>query len=148
MSQGPQLSKKVIIGIVAIGVAFGAVALMKKSSNPALEKIKADIVATNKSLPRMMDKSTRLDQVVLNNSKAVTYEFTVVTVNATTPQEITSNLKDKIIPGIKPRMLKDPAVITFLEQGISITYFYRNNEGSAIASVTATPKEYKESQTA
>ncbi len=133
---------KVILLVVGVAVSVAVINLLKNNTLSEFKKIKQDVEKSNKTLPTMMDESTRLDKINITNKNHLTYEFTIVSVNSTTPEAVIDNLKTQIIPNIQPRMLQDPSVMTFLSKGITISYLYRNNDGTKMGTISATPEQY------
>lgn len=92
---------------------------------------------TNKKLPVMVDKQTRLDSTLYKN-KLVNYKYTLV--NLTLNQ---LNV-DKIVETIKPKLVKNyctnKEIRFLLESNIEAAYIYNDKNGAFVTKISVNNK--------
>jgi len=87
----------------------------------------------NKSLPMMVDKDTRWDSNIVGPGKSWTYMYTLVS------PEAKSITNEKINGFLGPRIRNSVCTMKemeiFVNNGVSMKYLYRDNEGKVVGEV-------------
>lgn len=118
----------IINTILSIGVL---VVTFKQITDPNMY-IKRDINMLNKSLPKMIDKDTRLENVTLIG-KDIYFNYTMV--NLLTADVDIPKVESIISPNIKSSQCQDVGLRAILDEGRKLVYVYADKEGSAITKI-------------
>lgn len=125
---------KYLARLVVIGntVFLGYTLYMATDIEYRMEK---EISLLNKSLPSMLDEETRLDSVSANG-RNVTYTYTLVNKAITDVRLVTF----KLHMGLNLRSFNCTTEQTrmLLEQGFTLTHFYRDRHSAHIADISVT----------
>jgi hypothetical protein len=97
-----------------------------KTNGPAIAKIQQQALEVNSKTPMMIDNSTRLDQVVVED-KTIIYKTTLV--NLTTETADQDLFKKKIGPFLADKYCSDKKSREALELGVEYGHEYFGNDG-------------------
>ena len=94
---------------------------------------------TNKTLPMMVDKETRLDATMAAPNKTFVYHYTLVNLNAADVP------KDRLITVLRPKVLANyktnPGLNSFRNNGVTMDYQYSDKSGVFVGEFTVGPKD-------
>lgn len=131
---------------VARYLAIAAAAIVCSSSAAAqsaaarAEAERASDIA-NRSLPRMVDRITRLDTTAVAGGRWI-YSYTLTNAPA---RDIDLDLfKRSMSPMIRNRACTSPDLATFLDLGFTLSFSYSGNDGRFIARFDVTPEMCRE----
>jgi hypothetical protein len=128
------------VGIVAFIITFyGAQSLFSGSSslNKHMMRVANEL---NKSLPVMVDSKTRLDNVSVLPGDIFQYNYTLfVKIN----EADTTTIKKRMEPVILNTVKTSPEMKYQREHKWTLNYYYRNNAGHYLFSISITPDKYE-----
>jgi len=129
--------KKVMIAIVALALLIGGVLIFfnyfGRDDQAIFEaSLVKQAVEMNKTLPRMLDKNTRFDEVTVFGTE-VHYRHTVVTYSA---EELDNDEFQRImIDKLMNAQCRNPDLTELLRRGVKYRYNYFGNQGRLISTV-------------
>jgi hypothetical protein len=139
--------KKVIIaffGLLAVALVQDYFKYQK--SKPPSEKKVFQVLTQvsseiNKSTPMMVDKITRLDNVLALSNRKIQYNYTITSI---LKKEIdTSAFIKEMRPLIVNNASTNPEMESFRELDVTMIYCYRDKEFKHFCSIVVEPKDYK-----
>jgi hypothetical protein len=93
----------------------------------------------NKTMPRMIDKETRLDKVVGKNSRLIYNHTLINTASASVTQQRLSEALEAVL---ERQVCTTKAIVDgFIKRGVTLEYTYFGNDGGLIGNVTITPEQ-------
>jgi len=108
-----------------------------------ITNIKNEIILIQKSLPKMIDDSTRLDSVRLEGKEA-NYNYTLI---STSIDDVDIEYFTQVMSvNLKTEVCSNEDVKDGLEAGISFNYYYRDKEGKPISKTTVSKEDCKFNQ--
>lgn len=126
------ISKNIITVLLVAALALGlywanqAGIFNHKSNQAEVDRILSKALEVNSKVPMMIDKSTRLDQVVVAE-KAIIYKSTLVNLTEkTADQEV---FKNKISPFLADKYCRDTTSRRTLELGVRYGHEYFGKDG-------------------
>ncbi len=102
-------------------------------SNEELTSIANEL---NKSTPMMVDKETRLDNV-MGFENTLTYYYTLVNYSS---QTINSDFGDNMDRILTNKVCSSPDVAIFFKKGVALGFYYNGNDDRFISKVVLTPR--------
>jgi hypothetical protein len=126
------LSMNLSAHAASVADLFGA--LMGKSSrhghgasvDETLENLSAQM---NRKMPVMVDRETRLDRVTAEPGQQLKYHYTLVAVRGSDVN--TADFHKLLAPRLKSQLCGSE-MENFLKQGVTVSYFYRSQDGRAL----------------
>jgi len=126
-------------------VAFAGLVMLSgcNMQEYADQQFQADLVKaaneTNRSLPTMVDKDTRLDSTVAGPGKVWTYMYTLVATDVT---GITNErLNEAMGSNIRNSVCTMKEMKLFIEKGVVMKYNYRDHAGNYIGEIVVKPED-------
>ncbi len=95
----------------------------------------------NKTLPMMVDASTRLDNVLALPDRVMVYNYTAVKIEIV--QADSNTFKDNLRPKLINIIKTTPEMKFFRDEDVTFVYLYRREDGSYLFSVIVDPSQYK-----
>ncbi|AXX95047.1 hypothetical protein [Arcobacter ellisii] len=133
-------NKNVILYGVLSLIIIGAIYFIPMFLNDPFEKIKTEILQTNKTLPKMVDEETRLELVQFVDKKIETY-YTLVKI---TKEEVDV---EKIIPGVKESLKNSICgkqnFLDNLSKGVDYSFTYKDKNSELISTIIITKSDCK-----
>ncbi len=131
-----------VIGAVAAVIGYfliQQVLFEKPSVDTAIMEAASEI---NKSCPIMVDKDTRLDNVLAMPNNSLQYNYTLVNFedNTIAVDELTDYLRPLIVNNIKT----NPDMKWYKDNKVTFLYNYKNGEGVFILKLKVIPDEYED----
>ena len=142
------LPKKKIIVVSLIVVAFGAAlgtyivnGLMGHTSPQTFDETLLSVAnETNKSLPMMIDKETRLDATMAVAGKRFIYSYTLV--NFIKGEVDTSSLRKSIEPALIDNYKSNPQMKQFRDEVVELHYQYKDKKGESLLEIVVNPSAF------
>jgi hypothetical protein len=106
------------------------------SVDRALEKISA---RENRKLPQLIDDHTRLDKVTADTGQRFTYHYTML--NGLGVEQNKASFNDLLKPKLKNRACGSEDLKLFFNNGVTISYQYRTQDGHEIGRLDVTPSD-------
>jgi cell division protein FtsB len=100
--------------------------------------IKRDISMLNKNLPKMIDKDTRLDKVILID-KDISFNYTMV--NLLAADLDIPKLESIMAPNIKLEQCQNDGLKPILDEGRKLIYVYVDKEANAITKIIVSKED-------
>lgn len=129
----------VIAGAIGNGVGKHVV-----SSSPRIDidnVIRQASAEMNKTLPRMVDRDTRLDSTVAAPGRKLIYLYTLVSVTST---EVTQGqLHSALFETLKNGVCTAERGRFYMDNGANIVYMYRGSDGGIIGELVISPSDCK-----
>ncbi|MCK4839083.1 MAG: hypothetical protein KAS94_09780 [Desulfobulbaceae bacterium] len=119
----------IVFTLLCLAIFFVWQAGNDKSGGAAIEQIITKAMAVNRKAPLMIDKSTRLDRVVVED-KTIIYKTTLVNLSAETA--VKDIFKNKIGPYLADKYCNDKNSRKALELGIKYDHEYFGNDGAVL----------------
>ena len=95
----------------------------------------------NKSMPMTIDSDTRLDNILASPiSPKFTYNYTL---NASTQEINTANFFGQMKPTLIKGVCANPDMKIFMDNGVTVGYSYRANNGSFAGKIEVSPADCK-----
>ena len=129
-------TKTAIIGMAAL-VLSGCASTASVDPNDPLN-LAAETSDFNATLPVMIDADTRLDST-WGYGDALRYNYTLV--NHTLADLNVKLFNETMAPVIKNSVCSSPDMEIFMDNGVTVTYIYRDNEGSEAGRFVVTPAD-------
>jgi hypothetical protein len=141
------LKKKSIIVaavVTALSAALGTFvvrSLMGDGAAVTFDKVLVRVAEeTNKALPMMVDKETRLDGTFAGPGNRFTYSYTLV--GRTSRDLDTAVLKDAIRPKILANYRSHEQMKNFRDHDVELHYQYKDKNGVYITEIVISPKDF------
>lgn len=128
----------IIIGKVVGNLSGNAIAenyIATKASNSNHSYLVEFASETNKSLPTMIDRDTRLDTVLAFNNR-LEYMYTLVNLEVST--EIENAILNNLVPTVTNFLCTSDSTRPMLENNIPLSYNYRDMHGRQITDFEVT----------
>jgi replication-associated recombination protein RarA len=138
--------KRLIISVVvtALGAALGTYvvnSLMDKNPEQSFDEILATVAdQTNKTLPMMIDKETRLDATMAGAGKRFTYSYTLV--NYAKGEIDTSYLRKSLEPTLFANYKSNPQMKQFRDEQVELHYRYKDKQGEFLLEIIVSPTAF------
>ena len=129
-----------IFGILFFGISyFGVQQIFFKA--PTFDKVMMQNASElNKNCPIMIDKYTKLDNVIALPNNTFQYNYTLVDI---IKAEVNSDTIRKYIePGIMNYVKTNPEMKIFRDNKTTINYYYKDKNGVFVLNITVTPEIY------
>ena len=141
------MNKKAII-ITAIATSIGAAlgtfvvkSLMGDNTALTIDTILVQAAyATNKTLPMMVDKDTRLDATVAGPGNRFTYSYTLI--NYTKKNLDIPSLKQYIGPRLLASYKSLDQMKSFRDNHVELNYQYKDKDGVFLFAIDISPKDF------
>jgi hypothetical protein len=114
-----------------------------KNSTPIEEMLPKFASQLNAKLPMMVDSDTRLDSVMGVN-RTLRYNYTLISHSSSdvTEQDIRNAFQQKI----ENRVCTSQESLTFIKNGVTLTYAYYGNEGKQISVISVSSSQCSKAQ--
>ena len=114
---------------------------VQNSFNDEIQDIAND---TNRKLPTMVDNATRLENVSVHTGKVYQYNFTLINVEKRNfdSYSFKNNQKSKLVSEIR-QMSKKSGFDFFVDNNVTFSYSYKDNNGDFLLSILVKPSDYK-----
>ncbi|MDJ1499458.1 hypothetical protein [Xanthocytophaga agilis] len=123
----------VLVGVFVVQYFFRAPGLDKQLLNAASE--------INKTCPVMIDQETRLDNTFSTSKSDFRYNYTLV--NRSKEEIDVAALENYIKPPLIKNIRTNPEMSLFRNNEITLTYTYKDKNGTFVLSLPIKPEEYK-----
>lgn len=108
----------------------------KKRVDESLTKI---VKKTNESLPKFIDKVTRWDSISAEVGQKVTFYYTATTISSNdVPDQV---FRQNFAPTLHKEACLNKDLKDLYENGVTLTFSYKGNDGLNLGRVTMTPKQ-------
>jgi hypothetical protein len=121
---------------------FGICLIFSACGNliPFEKQLEMAATETNKSCPKMIDETTRLDKVEAFPGKIFQYNYTLIN---TKKEELDSTvfdslMREQLLGGVKA----SPELKIFRDNQVTLIYNYSDKEGMVACKITIKPEEY------
>ena len=131
-----------IVGVVVFGLSYFAVQQLffkPVSFDKAMMQAASEI---NKTCPIIVDKDTRLDNVVALPENVFQYNYTLV--NLDKSEVNIDTVKKYIEPGIINNVRTHPDLKPYRDNKVTMAYNYRDKDGEFVLKISVTPDMYAE----
>lgn len=119
------------------GLIICSIILAAASFASEKDQVQKIAEAINAIAPKMVDSDTRLDGAVAGPGKRLTYNFTLIEINA---NEINRNLwNNEVAPMIRSNLLGNPNTIKLQKEGIIIISRYSSSDSVLIDEIILEP---------
>ena len=108
------------------------------TAHDAKNKLEADVLLTNQSLPIMVDNSTRLDNLSIQG-EGISYNYTLV--NTAVENLDASKFESAMMPNIKSGACSTKEARALLDGDASISYAYHDKSGKLISTIVINKKD-------
>ena len=129
---------RALMGAFLLCLMVSCLSCGKNSFDKELMKTAEEI---NKNCPIMVDKHTRLDNVMGGPGREFTYNYTLVDFGADDLD------KDKFISLMKPKILNNVKTNKDMEgfrnKNVEIVYVYKSKDNKEMARIVVSPGDYK-----
>jgi hypothetical protein len=140
-----KVNKKQIGGIIGsiIGAAVVALIFQLDVFSPSFDKVLMDTASSlNENCPIMVDKETRLDNVMGLPDNVFQYNYTLVNWNIDSIDII--EFEKSIQPQILNNVKTNPDLATFRDNRTTLDYNYRDKNGVFVTRISITPADYED----
>jgi len=139
MKSGNQKTISVVIGVVFAILAFFAVQQFFKS--PTLNKDLIELAnEMNKTLPRMGDSETRMDNTAAHPNNTFRYTYTLVNIDKESIDII--GFKKLLEPHIINELKANPQMQWQRDNKVTLDYYYKDKNGIHLFTITVKPEQY------
>lgn len=133
-------SKNVILYVILALIVASAVYFVPTFLKDPFEKIKNEVLQTNKTLPKMVDEETRFDLVQFVDKKIENY-YTLVNI---TKSEIDV---EKMLPGVKESLKSSICtkqnLLDNLSKDLEYSFTYKDKNSELISTIVITKSDCK-----
>lgn len=130
----------VIVGMVFFGISYFAVQQIFFQV-PSFDKVMMNAASEiNKTCPIMVDRETRLDNVIALPENTLQYNYTLI--NLTKDQVNIDELKEYIKPAIINNIKTNPDMKAYRENKTTMAYYYKDKNGISLFKLTVTAEDY------
>ena len=144
MGQANNKQKTIQVAIGAVAVVIGYFLIQQiLFKKPTIDKVIMEAASEiNKSCPIMVDKDTRLDNVLAMPNNSIQYNYTLVNFEDDTIEvdELTDYLRPIIVNNIKT----NPDMKWYKDNRVTFLYNYKNRKGVFILKLKVTSDEYED----
>lgn len=138
--------KKIIVLAICMAFVSGFVAIIHAQEKEDEINIKFDkdlprlAAEINKHCPYMLDTATRLDSAVGDTSNNFAYHFTLVaqTLSELDLPKLKTDYKTNIVRFVRSH----PDMAGFIENKVTLFYFYKDKAGEFVAEIKVSPEDY------
>src|SRR5438105_1646421 len=140
LEKSKKLSVSQLVGIVVgVGTMFAVQHLFFKT--PTYDKAMVEVASEiNKTCPLMIDKETRLDNVLSLPGNIFEYNYTLISTGKAFVDTIA--LKSLMEPKIVNFVKTNPAMKIQRENKTTVNYYYKDKDGNYLFTVSITPDKY------
>ncbi len=136
--------KKILTTIVYI-VAFALSYVVVQQlffKPPSIDKLMMKVASEiNENCPIMVDAETRLDNAISLPKNIFQYNYTLLTIEKETADTV--EIKNYLEPSITNTVKSSPDMKFMRDSRIIIRYYYRDNAGHYLFSISVTPDKYE-----
>ena len=125
-----------------IGSVIGSVGANEVFSRPSNTDaiLKETSIELNKTLPKMIDKETRLDRTFTAPDKTLVYKYTLVNILA---KDYDSNVvKSKVKQSALQNYRTNPVMKPFRDLSVNLKYQYFDKKGAFFMDFNVSPKDF------
>ncbi len=143
MGQASNKQKMIQTAIGAVAAAIGYFLIQQLFNKPTVDEAIMEAASEiNKSCPIMLDKDTRLDNVLAMPNNSFQYNYTLVNFedNSIEVDELTDYLRPIIVNNIKT----NPDMKWYRDNRVTFLYNYKDMNGIFILKLKVTPDEYED----
>ncbi len=143
MGQASNKQKMIQTAIGAVAAVIGYFLIQQLFNKPTVDEAIMEAASEiNKSCPIMLDKDTRLDNVLAMPNNSFQYNYTLVNFedNSIEVDELTDYLRPIIVNNIKT----NPDMKWYRDNRVTFLYNYKDMNGVFILKLKVTPDEYED----
>lgn len=132
------ISKKILVGLVAIIITMGAISC---GANSFQKQLESDAQKISKQLPMEVGNGIRWDKAEALPNKVFQYTYTMENIDASGVD--TAAQKKEVTPTLVDAIKQNAQLKPFRDNGVTMVYIYKDKNGKDAYTINITPDMYK-----